>query len=303
MLTAGSLFSGIGGIDVAFAAVGFDIRWQVEIDAYCRRVLAKHAPEYWPNAKRYKDVTHVGREQLEPVDVMFGGFPCQDISVAGKRAGIKRGTRSGLWFEFSRIIGELRPRTVLLENVATITTAGLGGDIVVGSLAEIGYDAIWIPLRAADVGAPHKRERWFCIAMAEYDGQRRDDGANNRRRGRVSENKKGLCSETSKEWKKRLSGARSPSQTLADDDGKANINGEAQSRVGRNVHGIPGWLDRPQWPAGFGAEQYDYEPPRETIGDKNRTARLKALGNAVVPQVVFPLAETIRDYLLIDNSE
>lgn len=123
-LTVGSLFSGIGGIDLAFSWAGFDVIFQVEIDEYCRKVLAKHAPEYWSKAKVYEDVFKVGRHNLETPDVLVGGFPCQSVSVAGKRAGIRQGTQSGLWLEFARIISELRPRIVLLENVTGIKSLG-----------------------------------------------------------------------------------------------------------------------------------------------------------------------------------
>src|SRR6185312_32662 len=108
-MTVGSLFAGIGGFDLGFERAGFEIKWQVEIDPFCRAVLAKH----WPDVRRYEDVRTVGAE-LERVDVVCGGFPCQDISFAGDGAGLD-GERSGLWREFSRLIGELRPRYVVVE--------------------------------------------------------------------------------------------------------------------------------------------------------------------------------------------
>jgi DNA-cytosine methyltransferase len=163
-LTAGSLFSGVGMFDLAFALAGFDIKFQVEIDDFCQKVLRKHASTYWPNAQIHADVCRVGRHNLSPVDVLFGGFPCTDISVAGKGEGIQVGTRSGLWFEFKRIIGEIRPSVVLLENVAAITRKD--GHIVISDLAEMGYDAKWGVISAADAGAPHLRERWFCVAIS-----------------------------------------------------------------------------------------------------------------------------------------
>jgi DNA-cytosine methyltransferase len=173
--TAGSLFSGIGGIDVAFAAAGFDIRFQVEIDPFCRKVLAKHAPNYWPNATQHVDIRDVGRAELGIVDVLFGGFPCQDISIAGKGAGIE-GERSGLWQEFRRLIGDIRPRVVFVENVPAITSRG--GTAVIAHFAAMGYDARWGIVGAADAGAPHQRDRWFCVAYADCDGlQKRTDYA------------------------------------------------------------------------------------------------------------------------------
>jgi DNA (cytosine-5)-methyltransferase 1 len=155
--TLGSLFAGIGGIDLGFERAGFETVWQVEINPYCRKVLARH----FPNAERFEDVRTVGKHNLRPVDVIAGGFPCQDISNAGKRAGID-GERSGLWSEYARIIGELRPKFVLVENVAALLGRGMGR--VLGDLAEIGYDAEWEVLPASVLGAPHLRERIFAVA-------------------------------------------------------------------------------------------------------------------------------------------
>lgn len=115
MPTMGSLFAGIGGFDLGFERAGFQTVWQVEINDYCRKVLAKH----FPHAERFEDVRECGAHNLKPVDVICGGFPCQDISNAGLRAGID-GERSGLWREYARIISELRPKAVLIENVAAL---------------------------------------------------------------------------------------------------------------------------------------------------------------------------------------
>src|SRR6476661_6834913 len=130
MLTFGSLFAGIGGIDLGLERAGMRCAWQVEIDDYATRVLAKH----WPDVTRFRDVRSVGAHNLTPVDLLAGGFPCQDISDAGKRAGIE-GARSGLWSEFARLIGELRPRYVLVENVTALLRRGMG--TVLGDLAAL----------------------------------------------------------------------------------------------------------------------------------------------------------------------
>jgi len=136
--------------------------WQVEIDPYCQEVLAKH----WPEVKRYGDIKECGAANLDPVDLICGGFPCQDISYAGKGAGIE-GKRSGLWKEFYRIICELRPRFVLVENVPALLGRGL--DVVLGDLASCGYDAEWESLPAAAFGAPHRRDRIFVVAYARCE--------------------------------------------------------------------------------------------------------------------------------------
>jgi DNA (cytosine-5)-methyltransferase 1 len=154
-VTFGSLFAGIGGMDLGLERAGMECKWQVEINPFCQKVLAKH----WPNVRRYGDITAV--EQLEYVDVIAGGFPCQDISYAGAGAGID-GERSGLWSEMLRIIRIVRPRFVIVENVAALLTRGI--ERVLGQLAESGYDAEWQCLPAAAFGAPHIRGRLFIIA-------------------------------------------------------------------------------------------------------------------------------------------
>ena len=166
----GSLFAGIGGLELGleWAGVGETV-FQVERDPFCRSVLERH----WPHATRFDDVCSVGAHNLPAVDVLCGGFPCQDLSYAGKGAGLA-GERSGLWFEFARLIGELRPRFVVVENVTALVTCGL--DAVLGELAARGYDAIWFPLRASDVGAPHRRERVFIIGWSQYRGGVADAG-------------------------------------------------------------------------------------------------------------------------------
>lgn len=159
-LTIGSLFSGIGGLELGLErGIGNGARtiWQVEQSEYCRAVLAKH----WPDATRYDDVRTVGRSTLAPVDVICGGFPCQDISYAGDGAGLL-GERSGLWYEFARIVRELGPRYVVVENVAALLVRGL--DAVLGTLADCGYDAEWSVVSACSVGAPHMRRRLFIVA-------------------------------------------------------------------------------------------------------------------------------------------
>ena len=170
MLTFGSLFAGIGGFDLGFERAGMKCKWQVEIDEYARRVLEKH----WPDVPRYEDIKTI--TELPYVDVVCGGFPCQDISVAGKGKGIIEGKRSSLWFEMLRIIRLVGPKYVVVENVPALYQRGL--DVVLKGLAESGYDAEWNCLRASDVGAPHRRERMFIIAYA--NGERCNYGAPDR---------------------------------------------------------------------------------------------------------------------------
>jgi DNA (cytosine-5)-methyltransferase 1 len=170
----GSLFSGIGGLELGLERSGLGHTvWQVEKDPYCLEVLAKH----WPNARRFTDVSTVtGRGspfanlfELEPVDLVCGGFPCQDVSSAGKRVGLG-GARSGLWSEYVRIVDELRPGWVVVENVAS--GAGRWVDAVRMELAERGYCSLPVPLAARDVGAPHRRSRIFVIGWRGPDSAR-----------------------------------------------------------------------------------------------------------------------------------
>jgi DNA (cytosine-5)-methyltransferase 1 len=154
MPTFGSLFSGIGGMDLGLERAGWELKWQVEIDEYCRRVLEKH----WPDVPRYGDVRDVAA--LPYVDLIAGGFPCQPVSRAGKRQA--QDDERWLWSEFARIIRLLRPRFVLIENVPGLLDRGLA-DVICG-LAEMGFDAEWTHLSAAAFGAPHLRERIVIVA-------------------------------------------------------------------------------------------------------------------------------------------
>ena len=157
------LFSGIGGFSLGLERAGMETVAFCEIDPFCRKVLKKH----WPDVPIYEDVRTLNNEQVGPVDVICGGFPCQDISIAGKGAGIE-GERSGLWSEYKRLIGELRPRRVVVENVSALLGRGLGR--VLGDLAALGYDAEWHCIPATYVGARHIRDRVWIVAYPSSDG-------------------------------------------------------------------------------------------------------------------------------------
>lgn len=159
-LTFGSLFAGIGGFDLAFERAGMRCRWQVEVNPFASKVLEKH----WPKVKRWRDIRDFSPGLQHKVDVICGGFPCQDISVAGSGKGLK-GERSGLWSEYFRIVGILRPRYVVVENVSALLRRGI--DTVLGDLASIGYGAEWQTFFASDFGLPHRRERICIIAYPD----------------------------------------------------------------------------------------------------------------------------------------
>lgn len=171
------LFSGIGGFSLGLERTGgFETVAFCEIEPFPRAVLAKH----WPEVPCYEDVRGLTANALRAdgisgVDVITGGFPCQDLSVAGRRAGIVDGSRSGLWSEITRLVGELRPRFVIVENVANLLSGPSeqpGGWFgrVLGDLAELGYDAEWENIPSSALGAPHRRERVWLVAYTERVG-------------------------------------------------------------------------------------------------------------------------------------
>ena len=154
------LFSGIGGFSLGLErSGGFETVAFCEISAPCRHLLAHH----WPEVPIYEDVKTLKGEGLGEIDAICGGFPCQDISLAGKGAGLA-GERSGLWCEYARLIGEIRPRFVVVENVSALLVRGFGA--VIGDLAALGYDAWWDCIPACAVGAPHRRDRLWIVAYA-----------------------------------------------------------------------------------------------------------------------------------------
>ena len=195
----GSLFSGYGGLDMGVsAALGGSVAWHVEFDTAPSKILAHH----WPDIPNYGDVTAVDWQAIEPVDVLTGGSPCQDLSHAGRRAGMTEGTRSNLWVAMREAIAQLRPTLVVWENVRGAYSAGADSALefcpgcmgeawdrgpvlralgrVLGDLSDLGYDARWHGLRAADVGAPHGRFRVFVVAYPAGNQGRfsnGDDGA------------------------------------------------------------------------------------------------------------------------------
>jgi DNA (cytosine-5)-methyltransferase 1 len=162
------LFSGIGGFSLGLERTGgFETTAFCEIEPYCRAVLRKH----WPDVPIYDDIRTLTADRLAAdgigVDLICGGFPCQDISCAGAGAGIG-GERSGLWREYARLIGELRPGYVIVENVAALLGRGLG--VVLGDLAALGFDAEWHCIPASAVGAPHRRDRVWIVAYPNGSG-------------------------------------------------------------------------------------------------------------------------------------
>lgn len=273
--TVGSLFSGIGGIDLGLERTGrYTIAWQIELDDYCQRVLAKH----WPDTPRFRDVRDCGAHNLTPVDLLAGGFPCQDLSSAGKRAGID-GARSGLWREMDRIIGELRPHYVFVENVADLLQRRRDGRpagmaTVLGHLAARGCAAEWQCLPAAAFGAPHLRDRVYLLA---YPACEQPDAAQKSRSHSAS------SQQTPLERLRRpvADSDRHRSQTLQPQPGLLQ---EAQGA------GLLQPADRDRLILSRPISQREvwaHEPGMDRVADgiSHWLDRLRVLGNAVVPQV------------------
>ncbi|MHB1800014.1 MAG: DNA cytosine methyltransferase [Vulcanimicrobiaceae bacterium] len=288
MLRTMHLFAGAGGGLLADLILGHKPRVAVEWDAYCCQVLRERAADGWfPGLHVYEGDIRLfdPSEYAGSVDCIAAGFPCQDISVAGKGAGIGEGTRSGLYREVLRIAGIVRPRYLWLENVAAIVPL-LG--TVVGDLAALGYDCRWCCLRASAVGAPHRRDRWWCIAtMADSGcGRRGQQGAREVRQPRrcevvsagedVADAARERCKEERPDSERSAQLASSGSPALPDPilerlEGQQQA-GTAARPVDRSGDGRnPGW--------------WSTEPDvlRVAHGVAARVHRLKALGNGQVP--------------------
>ena len=259
-MTVLDLFSGIGGFSLGLERTGgFRTAAFCEIDPYCRRVLAKH----WPEVPCYDDIRTLTADRLAAdgiaPDVICGGFPCQDISFAGHGAGLD-GERSSLWFEYARLIGEIRPRYIIVENVSALLVRGL--DRVLGSLAALGYDAEWHCIPACAVGAPHIRDRTWIIA---YPAQLFRDGSYD------NTGSTGKCASSFSE----------------PGNGRDDV-AYAQSIRGAERQEYPGWSGAYLNCAGIiGSGWWASEPDvgRVAHGISGRVDRLSALGNAVVPQI------------------
>ena len=292
-------FSGIGGFSLAARWLGgIETVQFVEREPYCQRILAKH----WPTVPIHDDICTF-QPQQGSADIVRGGFPCQDISTAGRQAGIHQGTRSGLFYELMRVVRLVGPRYVVLENVAAITSNGM--DAVLGELAEAGFDAEWACIPAADVGACHRRDRWWCVAYAKGE-QCHDRGLAHSARPTRTAAQFGNGDGSDASHPKGHGWRQGDPNTSGCAEGTAA--GEKQGS--RDVCGAPAntssqGLER-RWPSGSTAHRlssnwrsYLSEPVlcRGDDGLSGRVDRLKALGNAVVPQVaMIPLSRVLADY-------
>jgi DNA (cytosine-5)-methyltransferase 1 len=304
-MTFGELFAGIGGFSLGLERAGMTCKWQVEIDSYARAVLGKH----WPKVPKHEDVrTFPPPEGEWGVDVICGGFPCQDISVAGKGAGLA-GARSGLWSEFARIIGELRPRYVIVENVAALLARGMG--TVLGDLSTLGYDAEWHVISAASVGAPHRRERVWIVGVRGWLGSQADASRSDSYGIRSHQPEVNVIRDAELRDKQDcLARSVCDHVSIANDKGEPDVPVNYESwcgvpepksgdvpdtdSAGRQQQRRPEPIPAEQFAAECGG-WWLTEPDvgRVAYGVPSRVDRLRCLGNAVVPQVVEVIGRAI----------
>lgn len=295
-----SLFAGIGGADLGLERAGMTCVGQVEIEPFCQKVLAKH----WPNVWRWNDVkTLTGAQVAEhcgTIDLLCGGVPCQPASVAGKRLGTA--DHRWLWPDFLRLVSEINPVWVLAENprgVLSLDVAGMQfSEWIAHEFAARGYELLPVKLAAEDVGAPHRRERIFFVA--KQMGNAQSDG----RDGQV--------------WNNQRQAIREALRSSAKPNVAHSHNRDAQSRQrngrilsaaneGRQYDYAGNSGASTRWPARPGQPQYEWEEPRTIelqVGEsvaglslrlarRHRVAALKALGNAIVPQVAEVIGRAI----------
>ncbi len=299
-MRVGGLFSGIGGFDLGLEQAGMSVAWQVEIDEYCNSVLEHH----WPSVTLLEDVRDVGKHNLEPVDLICGGFPCQDLSVAGRRAGLD-GKRSGLWWEFHRVISEIEPNWVIIENVPGLLSSNHGRDMgtVLGALAELGYGWAYRVLDAQYFGLAQRRRRVFivghrrnarCAGEVLFEPQSGQRGIEPiRKKGRISgtllASGSGTCRTSGRggEVNYMVVGPLQYSDYKGvnrqyTSAGKIQVTGGLPRRLTptecERLQGFPdGWTD---------------------VGDVTDTPRYKALGNAVAVPVAKWLGERIVNHVI-----
>jgi len=275
MLTVGSLFTGIGGIDLGLERTGhFRTIWMAEIDNYASKVLAKH----WPDVPNLGNVKEINYERLERPDVLIGGYPCQPFSIAGQRGGASDPRH--LWPECLRALRVLRPRYAVFENVRGHLS--LGFSEVLSDLAAIGFNAEWQVIPASAIGAPHRRDRLFILAYSDSEPRHGRGHSNRKRTIRESATVQEPVNRGSSIVAHAESGTRSVTEShnlreifrqtsklgkQTSDSRPDNNWWQVEPDVGRVAHGVPARVDR-----------------------------LRALGNAVVPQVAEVIGYMIAEH-------
>lgn len=297
-LTVGSLFSGIGGLDLGLERAGMRVIWQSEIDPYACKVLSKH----WPEVVNHGNIKEINWQEIERPDVICGGYPCQPFSQAGKRRGEEDPRH--LWPWVREAISQLRPRYAILENVRGHLS--LGGTTVIGELASIGYDAEWRVVSAASVGAPHRRDRIVIVAYPNNTGSGTPERGFNTNRSQVEQERQ----DKSQRWFSGCSvdvaypdsGDAPDGRQCASVQGKGGSRRNDRGRSERDARQVSVGSTRFN-PCEIGTENSVYSGERQRSyagwqwwqvepdvgrvadGIPSRVDRLKGLGNAVVPQV------------------
>lgn len=272
------LFAGIGGFSLGFERAGMNCVGHVEIDPYAQKVLKKH----WPDVPLMEDVRNVKGDEFGKIDLLCGGFPCQDLSIAGKQKGIT-GSRSGLYDEIIRIAGICRPKYIVLENVANLLSRADWFGYVLGRIAKIGYDAEWEIIQASDVGAPHKRARVWIVAYPRCKHGEKGDA-------------KKLETDTPERSHSELH-IKSSSERQPKKMANSNEKRLQRGTIVEETHGSGKNIEKQS--AGCGKlrkwENWATEPKLGRVADgiPDRSHRLKCLGNALVPQIAELIGEMI----------
>jgi len=285
MITLGSTFSGIGGFELGLerAIPNLKTVWQIEKDPFCRRVLTKH----WPDVPKFDDITQTDPRTLPRPDILCGGFPCQDLSTAGKMAGLG-GKKSGLWYNLLEYISVLRSSIIILENVPNVVNLGLPE--ICGAMAKIGYDMQWGIVSASSMGAPHLRRRWFAVAYPNSEHLRIQQKLRQHKE-KIFASGNGAARDAAYPTCN-----SSPSKCITEGMGKISMQKtrRIQKFVGGDTRGIH---------AGNYWEGFPTEPGlcRRDDGIPDRVDRIRSLGNSIVPQCAEYIGRLIVDSGLIDR--
>jgi len=283
-------FAGIGGFSYAADKLvgGFKTTQFIEINPFCQKILKKH----WPDIPIHNDI-NTFTAGIGQFDCITGGFPCQDISVAGNQKGITEESRSGLFYSLMRVIRMVRPRFVVMENVAAILNNGL--DIVLGELSQAGYDAEWAVISASSLGGCHRRSRWWCVAYTN------DYGSSSSSINEINDETDSSSQKRQNKISKSSRSSESQNSTIVRSS-KGNVTDSNSERLQRQILSK---MERGLWTAEHTRRlnpnwrQYVSKPilPRGSDGLSFRVDRTKALGNSIVPQVAaIPLKRVYNLY-------
>jgi len=312
-ITIGSCFAGIGGFELGLerGILNSKTIWQIEQNKYCQTILQKH----WPDATIYDDIREIDYEKIQSVDIVCGGFPCQDISAAGKGKGIEHGDRSGLWRQMHRLINHLQPRVAVLENVPALLWKNRGMHIVLQDLAQIGYDAEWCTISAKQFGAPHLRKRVFVVAYPNVkrcnsrQHHERQHKNNLDKERQTSKNQQQRCEWVSRpgtfcetttntmQIRPRQDGQQQSHQIDRD---RQQICTKSQELQTQYINCQPSQIQQTEHQNYW--QTFPTQPSLRHRDDglSNRLARLRALGNAIVPQCSEYIGKKIQQSNLLD---